>query len=131
MKLKRLNRQTLKSAPRHAARIRFNKSGAITLSAQTVINMQLKAGDYIEILQDEENAADFFITRCTPDKGFELRGNASRQLMMNSASVVTKIFEALKITSGQKSIICQMAKEYIFEGKERLWPIITSSAKLV
>lgn len=72
-------------------------SGVIRLSGAAANAIGLKAGDYIKILQDEENPNDFFICKTTAEVGFKLRSNSSSTgLMTNCVTVCVKMLESAK-----------------------------------
>ena len=128
MKLKRFNQKTTASAPRGRATIRFNKSGAISISGVAVDLTGINSGDYIEIVQDEQNPEDWYITKSDMNVGFKLRpGGKSGNSMANSAATCRAFLKQFPRT-GKTSTGCLIGTVPVtFEGVD-YWPIITSSA---
>jgi len=127
MKLKHFNRTNTKNIRRMAPTVNIRKSGSFSLSTQAVINIKLTAGDFIGLVQDEDNERDWYIIKSNKEEGFSLRSYHNR-LQFNTSAIVDLMLKSLEMPD-RKSITFLIASEPMMNGESELWAIITSSAK--
>ncbi len=128
MKLKSFNAENSASLRTGSATVNINHgSGVLTLSRVAVLELGLKAGDSIELHQDESSPKDWYISKS--ENGFTLREKAKEangMLMFNNTTVAREILSSLNIDGNASMLIATEATS--LDGVE-LFAILTKSAK--
>lgn len=126
MRLKKFN--TTNAAGRSIStepRIRINSKGIFTLNDYAVQRMDLKEGDRISLVQDEDSKADWFIAK--DPAGFPLsKVKESRSLSIQNAFTARLILSSCELTGSSYSF--RMGVIPIEAAEEKLYAIITNSA---
>ena len=123
-KLKRFNYLNSSKIKIGKATIRFYEQGQISLSMSAVKMMNLKNGDRIEILQDQNEPNDWYITKSKD--GFQLRKQSGTKGYVFNNKYTSRIF-IKSFGKDRKSLGCMIGTEPEEYKGEILWSIITSS----
>lgn len=99
-------------------------SGIVYFNEAAKALANLKAGDKIEFLQDEDNPKDWYFAKSVD--GFELRDKKNSKGIMVQSSKITK--ELLHSIEVYKPATMRIAEAIPFD-ERKLFPIITKSAK--
>lgn len=127
MKLKRFNPDNSRTAKPGKQTIRFAKQGQITLSKTLVERMDLKPGDKVEMVNDEESPEkrDWYVTKAKD--GFSLRKYKNEHHLCFNCSSISEIM-VNKFSKGKASVGFLVASEpEVIEG-EQFFAILASSA---
>lgn len=80
-----------------AAGIGVTAVGVFTLNKEAVEKLKVKAGDHVHVLQDKDNAEDWYICKVKED-GYVLRHQKNGLLIFNAAPAAREIFESVVYT---------------------------------
>src|SRR5690606_19802427 len=78
----------------------FGKNGAIIVNKTAVELLKVKAGDKVEISQDEEEPKNWYISATNEESGFVLRERKDDSLTFNSSSVCKDIMQSFDLEGG-------------------------------
>jgi len=96
MKLRELNKLNCGYAKAAKPTLSFTvKSGLIRIGKEVCETLNVKEGDAIKFLQDEENPEDFFISKSTKDVGFVVRYNSSKSTFLLNAKKIANVLSDL------------------------------------
>nr|WP_321357212.1 hypothetical protein [uncultured Draconibacterium sp.] len=123
MKLKTYSREDCKYRYAGSPVFRVEKSGVLKLSKQAYEQIDLKAGEKILILQDQERPTDWYIQKTNNEDGFVLR-ESSNHLAFNAKNIAIEILKSLGVEF--KAMSFQMSTNPI-DGK--YYAILTKSVK--
>jgi len=129
MKLETFNADNLRNKRVFIPQISIStKTGSINFNAGATEKLNLKVGDQIQLLHDQEQPGDWYVEIVKKD-GFVLRGKKNPNgtfncLITQSCKLAKKIFESVdcKKASGQIGI----AEKAIQFEKRTMWPLITA-----
>lgn len=99
-------------------------SGIIYFNESAKQLTNIKAGDKIEFLQDEDNPKDWYLAKS--ENGFEVRDKKkSKGVLVQSSKIVKELLHSIDV---YKPATMRIAEAIPFDGR-KLFPIITKSAK--
>jgi len=135
MKIKRFNKTTVAQREPGAPNVYIHYGGSFAFNqpASILLGAVPDAKVYIEVIQDEENPKDWFISITNEDTGILLRpGKKSGAFSFNSGIIAKELLKTLPKseigTSAKTANLLISSSPQEFDGM-RLWPIITSSYK--
>jgi hypothetical protein len=129
MKLKEFNTETCVTTRAHTGVpcIGVNvKAGLFRLNPEAQQLVNLKDGDQVVFLQDEEDPANWYLEK-VKEKGFVLRmkETSGKGLVFNNRAVAKEIAESVSFTGHSgKCLIAGEATEF---KKRQLWGVITGT----
>lgn len=127
MKLIKFDAINTRSHRSGEATIRFHKVGLISISKQGCVDLELKAGQNISIVQDEENPEDWYLL-VNDENGFTLKDYKNTGgLFMQSAFIAKSIIGALELNANSVSFKLATKKADNEDGLT-LYAILTPSA---
>lgn len=128
MKLKTFNAENASLKRSGKPTIRVNrKSGVLSLSTSALELMDLKQGSEIELSQDEDSPADWYIHKSHSGNGFKIKCRL-RNAQIQSTYLARKILDCLKQPDMQSARFLISREPVEIEGLT-CWLIITSSGK--
>lgn len=98
--------------------------GLMTFNRKAAAKLNLKPGDKVVFLQDEENKTDWYLKVSNDSDGFKLRrgSNSTGLLNFNCKKIASEIAESIGVSGPFR---CLISTEKTEEGN---YPIITRSA---
>ena len=110
------------------ARISFNRNGVISISSTATRDIGLKPGQKVSVVNDLDNPDDRFLT-LDKEEGFVLRPPSAdnNMLLFNCSALAHKIIDYT--IADAKMVSMMLVTIPVINGKQKLYPIITSSAK--
>lgn len=124
MNLKKYNRSDCKFMPSGKPTIRISVKGTFCLNKAAAVALNLKPGDKITFLQDQDTQIDWFIEKTKEQDGLILRNQASGALVLNAQPIAKKFLASIKKDGA--STTCIVATNPV---DEKYYAIITRSAK--
>ncbi len=125
MKIKRFNIENTKCVKIGKPTIRFAKQGQITLSTEAVRKMNIKPGDKIEFIQDEEKPKDWYLKKSKI--GFSTRKYSGSDALICNASTICRLFMISVEKEGALSVGCFVATVPTSIEGEEMYAILTKS----
>lgn len=128
MNLKTFNQETLPTSSKSKAGMYINtKAGMFHISKAGAEKLGLKDGDLVELHQNEDDKAEWFISKSK--KGFSLRnkqkGSDENGLIFNNTVLAKIIFESIECKNQAGRCLFGSEPQKI-KGVE-YWPVITAS----
>lgn len=80
----------------------INKTGAITVNRQTIIDMGLREGDKIIFAKDKKRPRDWYIK--TGNSGFKLRYSASKSMIFSCKPLANIILSSIESSKTREVI---------------------------
>lgn len=127
MKLKKFNRSTQVSRgvcgmPYFA----ITRKGVIRINRKAQELLAVEAGDRINIYNDEERPADWYLEKTPEDEGLIMRKSTGDGVVCNSVSITNSIFKSLRIEK-ENSVSMRIAPNPIEDGST-IYAIFTLSS---
>ncbi len=123
MKLKKYTPDTIGKQKRGTPFVRMNLRGLISFSAQATEMIGLEKGDKIDFCRDEDRPYDWHV-HVTKGDGFRVWQNErSKQLSVNSAGMVRKIFSDTDTVESRETFM--ISNRPVELNGEKFWKIIT------
>ena len=86
------------------------KTGVISFSGEMVKCLELKAGDRVQLANDEENKKNWFICKTDSEAGFPITGK-DKTLLIRNSFVAGLLLSSVKIEKSASFLIANDAEE--------------------
>lgn len=124
MKLKSFTREDCQFLGTGIPTVRVSKSGTFSFSKLAAVDLGLKVGNKIEILQDQDRPADWYVKKTEHQSGFILRNQSGGQVMVAAQPIARKLLKS--IGKEGVSTTFHMGTEPV---EEEFYAIITKAVK--
>ncbi len=125
MKLRKFNRETCRIRPDGHPYFSVSKGGIIRINREGSKLLQLKSGDKINILQDEERPKDWYVEKTTDELGLIMRDtNKNSGLVCNASAIAAEMIRSLSLSL--KTTTMRIAPK---PAEGEIYAILTGSGK--
>ncbi len=125
MKLKKFNRNSMGSRGIGQPSLGISKLGVVRLNIKAGELLGVADKDRINILQDEERPADWYVEKTADADGLVMRKCSGGGLICNSVVITKQMMDSLRI---DRAVTMRLAPNPIEDGSA-IYAILTSTAR--